>query len=150
MADTSYIASLSGQLREIVVGCYVSGLKHTYRELSIDDIVLLNLMLKYHSSFSRLFTSSILQWIVHHASSNLDRVGLSYTYQPPTSLLYCLLWAPLNHSYSRICTAYASILISDSDWWHLSRLGTIYGYISGCLLTPLWLNDAWYQISSSM
>ncbi|CAI7639569.1 unnamed protein product [Penicillium glandicola] len=30
MADTNYIAHLSGQLREIVVACYISGLKHTY------------------------------------------------------------------------------------------------------------------------
>ncbi|KAF7521598.1 hypothetical protein PCG10_008213 [Penicillium crustosum] len=30
MADTNYIAHLTGQLREIVVACYVSGLKHTY------------------------------------------------------------------------------------------------------------------------
>ncbi|KAJ6142514.1 hypothetical protein N7471_001967 [Penicillium samsonianum] len=30
MADTNYIAHLSGHLREIVVACYVSGLKHTY------------------------------------------------------------------------------------------------------------------------
>ncbi|CAG8885688.1 unnamed protein product [Penicillium egyptiacum] len=30
MADTNYIAHLSGHLREIVVTCYVSGLKHTY------------------------------------------------------------------------------------------------------------------------
>lgn len=32
MADTNYIAQLGGQLREIVVACYVAGLKHTYRE----------------------------------------------------------------------------------------------------------------------
>ncbi|KAJ5549680.1 hypothetical protein N7461_004378 [Penicillium sp. DV-2018c] len=30
LADTDYIAHLSGQVREIVVACYVSGLKHTY------------------------------------------------------------------------------------------------------------------------
>ncbi|KAJ5951515.1 uncharacterized protein N7479_009928 [Penicillium vulpinum] len=30
MADTNYITHLTGQLREIVVNCYVSGLKHTY------------------------------------------------------------------------------------------------------------------------
>lgn len=33
MADTNYIAHLSGHLRETVVACYVLGLKHTYREL---------------------------------------------------------------------------------------------------------------------
>ena len=32
MADTGYISSLTGHVREIVVGCYVAGLKHTYRE----------------------------------------------------------------------------------------------------------------------
>lgn len=31
MADTGYIARLSGRVWEIVVGCYVAGLKHTYR-----------------------------------------------------------------------------------------------------------------------
>lgn len=30
MADTNYIAHLTGRLREIVVDCYLSGLKHTY------------------------------------------------------------------------------------------------------------------------
>lgn len=30
MADTGYIANLSGRIREIVVACYVAGLKHTY------------------------------------------------------------------------------------------------------------------------
>lgn len=30
MADTGYIAHLSGHVWEIVVGCYVAGLKHTY------------------------------------------------------------------------------------------------------------------------
>ncbi|CAG8416725.1 unnamed protein product [Penicillium salamii] len=30
MADTGYIASLSGHIREVVVACYVAGLKHTY------------------------------------------------------------------------------------------------------------------------
>ncbi|KOS42171.1 hypothetical protein ACN38_g6935 [Penicillium nordicum] len=30
MADTNYIAHLTGQLREIVVACYISGLRHTY------------------------------------------------------------------------------------------------------------------------
>ena len=30
MADTGYIARLSGRVWEIVVGCYVAGLKHTY------------------------------------------------------------------------------------------------------------------------
>ncbi|KAJ6088220.1 hypothetical protein N7486_009481 [Penicillium sp. IBT 16267x] len=30
MADTSYIAHLGGRLREIVVACYISGLKNTY------------------------------------------------------------------------------------------------------------------------
>jgi predicted MFS family arabinose efflux permease len=33
MADTGYISQLTGQVREIVVSCYVSGLKHTYRKL---------------------------------------------------------------------------------------------------------------------
>lgn len=81
MADTGYIASLSGQLREIVVACYISGLKHTYRELSSDHTILTSdRMLIHYSCFSRLFTSSILQWIVHHASSNLDRVDFNYTY----------------------------------------------------------------------
>lgn len=35
MADTGYIASLTGHVREVVVACYVSGLKHTYRELCV-------------------------------------------------------------------------------------------------------------------
>lgn len=39
MADTNYIAHLSGHLREIVVACYVSGLKHTYREF-MDSVIL--------------------------------------------------------------------------------------------------------------
>ncbi|KAJ6117737.1 hypothetical protein N7512_007462 [Penicillium capsulatum] len=30
MADTNYIAHLTGHLRELVVSCYLSGLKHTY------------------------------------------------------------------------------------------------------------------------
>ncbi|KAJ5689841.1 hypothetical protein N7462_004233 [Penicillium macrosclerotiorum] len=30
MADTNYIANLSGRLRDIVVDCYLAGLKHTY------------------------------------------------------------------------------------------------------------------------
>ncbi|KAJ5112900.1 hypothetical protein N7456_001434 [Penicillium angulare] len=30
MADTNYIAHLGGRLREIVVSCYLAGLKHTY------------------------------------------------------------------------------------------------------------------------
>ncbi|CAG8048461.1 unnamed protein product [Penicillium olsonii] len=30
LADTGYIASLSGHVREVVVACYVAGLKHTY------------------------------------------------------------------------------------------------------------------------
>ncbi|KAJ5827846.1 Major facilitator superfamily domain general substrate transporter [Penicillium robsamsonii] len=46
MADTSYIAHLSGHLREIVVGCYISGLKHTY---------LLSLGCSLLASFSGLF-----------------------------------------------------------------------------------------------
>jgi hypothetical protein len=33
MADTDYIAHLTGNLREIVVQCYLAGLNHTYREL---------------------------------------------------------------------------------------------------------------------
>lgn len=33
MADTNYIAHLGGHLREIVVDCYLAGLKHTYRML---------------------------------------------------------------------------------------------------------------------
>lgn len=39
MADTNYIAHLTGQLREVVVACYVSGLKHTYREF-MDSVIL--------------------------------------------------------------------------------------------------------------
>ncbi|KAJ5494844.1 Major facilitator superfamily domain general substrate transporter [Penicillium fimorum] len=50
MADTNYIVHLSGHLREIVVGCYVSGLKHTY---------LLSLGCSLLASFSGLF-------IAHH------------------------------------------------------------------------------------
>ncbi|KAJ5909236.1 hypothetical protein N7495_001918 [Penicillium taxi] len=34
MDDTNYIAHLTGQVREIVVECYLSGLKHTYCEFS--------------------------------------------------------------------------------------------------------------------
>lgn len=34
MADTDYIAHLTGHLREVVVGCYLAGLNHTYRKLS--------------------------------------------------------------------------------------------------------------------
>lgn len=30
MDDTNYIAHLGGRLREIVVECYISGLKNTY------------------------------------------------------------------------------------------------------------------------
>lgn len=30
MADTGYIAHLTGHIREIVVHCYLLGLKHTY------------------------------------------------------------------------------------------------------------------------
>lgn len=30
MADTGYIAHLTGYIREIVVDCYLLGLKHTY------------------------------------------------------------------------------------------------------------------------
>ncbi|OGE49023.1 hypothetical protein PENARI_c024G02573 [Penicillium arizonense] len=30
MADTNYIAHLTGKVRDIVIACYVSGLKHTY------------------------------------------------------------------------------------------------------------------------
>ena len=32
MADTNYIAHLNGKVRDIVITCYVSGLKHTYRK----------------------------------------------------------------------------------------------------------------------
>ncbi|KAJ9492399.1 hypothetical protein VN97_g827 [Penicillium thymicola] len=39
MADTNYIAYLTGQLREIVVACYISGLRHTYREF-MDSAIL--------------------------------------------------------------------------------------------------------------
>ncbi|OQE41460.1 hypothetical protein PENCOP_c005G07829 [Penicillium coprophilum] len=46
MADTNYIAHLTGHLREIVVACYVSGLKHTY---------LLSLGCSLLASFSGLF-----------------------------------------------------------------------------------------------
>ncbi|KAJ5359819.1 Major facilitator superfamily domain general substrate transporter [Penicillium concentricum] len=46
MADTNYIAHLSGHVREIVVACYVSGLKHTY---------LLSLGCSLLASFSGLF-----------------------------------------------------------------------------------------------
>ncbi|KAJ5186075.1 Major facilitator superfamily domain general substrate transporter [Penicillium cf. griseofulvum] len=46
MADTNYIAHLSGHLREIVVACYVSGLKHTY---------LVSLGCSLLASFSGLF-----------------------------------------------------------------------------------------------
>lgn len=30
MADTNYIAQLTGQLRDIVIACYLPGLQHTY------------------------------------------------------------------------------------------------------------------------
>jgi hypothetical protein len=33
MADTDYIAHLTGHIREIVVDCYLAGLNHTYRKL---------------------------------------------------------------------------------------------------------------------
>ncbi|KAJ5037809.1 hypothetical protein NUH16_011410 [Penicillium rubens] len=46
MADTNYIAHLSGHLRETVVTCYVSGLKHTY---------LVSLGCSILASFSGLF-----------------------------------------------------------------------------------------------
>ncbi|KAJ5772753.1 hypothetical protein N7457_007649 [Penicillium paradoxum] len=61
MSDTNYIAHLSGQVREIVVACYVSGLKHTYRELGVDSIVLLGcLMLTVYSGLPGLFTSGVV------------------------------------------------------------------------------------------
>ncbi|KAJ5337246.1 Vacuolar membrane amino acid uptake transporter [Penicillium brevicompactum] len=50
MADTGYIASLTGHVREIVVGCYVAGLKHTY---------LVSLACSLLASFTGLF-------IAHH------------------------------------------------------------------------------------
>lgn len=52
MADTDYIAHLTGHLREIVVDCYLSGLNHTYSKLfllyiwlyySLTDILKLSL-----------------------------------------------------------------------------------------------------------
>ncbi|KAJ5588006.1 uncharacterized protein N7459_003771 [Penicillium hispanicum] len=46
MADTNYIAHLSGRLREIVVDCYLSGLKHTY---------LVSLVCSLVASFTGLF-----------------------------------------------------------------------------------------------
>ncbi|KAJ5129141.1 uncharacterized protein N7515_005180 [Penicillium bovifimosum] len=46
MADTNYIKHLSGQVHEIVVACYVSGLKHTY---------LVSLACSLLASFSGLF-----------------------------------------------------------------------------------------------
>lgn len=35
MADTNYIAHLGGRLRDIVVDCYLSGLKQTYCKLHL-------------------------------------------------------------------------------------------------------------------
>lgn len=39
MSDTGYIAHLSGQVREIVVACYIDGLKHTYRKSKIEMLL---------------------------------------------------------------------------------------------------------------
>ena len=63
MADTGYIAQLTGQVREIVVGCYVSGLKHTYRKLGIifgvwcdtDVLIVVSLACSLVASFTGLF-----------------------------------------------------------------------------------------------
>lgn len=35
MSDTSYIASLTGRIREIVLQSYLSGLRHTYSKSSL-------------------------------------------------------------------------------------------------------------------
>ncbi|KAJ5882627.1 uncharacterized protein N7529_001299 [Penicillium soppii] len=48
MADTGYIAQLTGKVREIVVECYVSGLKHTY---------LVSLACSLLASFTGLFVA---------------------------------------------------------------------------------------------
>jgi predicted MFS family arabinose efflux permease len=38
MADTDYIAHLTGQIREVVLACYLSGLKHTYVISSVSSL----------------------------------------------------------------------------------------------------------------
>lgn len=38
MADTDYIAHLTGQIREVVLACYLSGLKHTYVVSSVSSL----------------------------------------------------------------------------------------------------------------
>jgi hypothetical protein len=80
MADTNYITHLSGQIRKIVVACYVSGLKRTYCQLRFFHGISY-LLLIFFSGFPGLFTSGVVQWTVHCRPSDLDTVSSHcYTY----------------------------------------------------------------------
>jgi hypothetical protein len=66
MADTGYIAQLTGKVREIVVECYVSGLKHTYRKFNrkrfllcfnTDTSAVVSLACSLLASFTGLFVA---------------------------------------------------------------------------------------------
>lgn len=72
MADTDYIAHLTGNLREIVVECYLAGLNHTYRKLFGSTIDFLVLMLTDISCFSWIFPCCRILWIVHSKPPIID------------------------------------------------------------------------------
>jgi hypothetical protein len=71
MADTNYIAHLTGKVRAIVISCYVGGLKHTYREFQ-EGCEGSCVILTVSSCFSRLLSACILHWVVHSPSSTVE------------------------------------------------------------------------------
>jgi hypothetical protein len=72
MADTDYIAHLTGNLREIVVACYLAGLNHTYRKLFVSTVESVVLLLTHISCFSWIFPRCCILWLVHSKPPIID------------------------------------------------------------------------------
>ena len=71
MSDTNYIAHLGGRLRDIVVDCYLSGLKHTYGMPSLLHPTFFVLKLTCFSRFTRVLSGRSIHGIVHSTPSAL-------------------------------------------------------------------------------
>lgn len=72
MADTDYIAHLTGNLRQIVVGCYLAGLNHTYSKLFGSTNECLVLLLTHFSCFSWVLPCCRILWLVHPKPPTID------------------------------------------------------------------------------
>lgn len=70
MADTNYISHLTGRIHEIVVDCYLIGLKDTYCK----SLTLLSLqLLRSASGITWLLTGCCLFGTFHSSSSDLEK-----------------------------------------------------------------------------